>query len=146
MTAWTDALMGRAWLDSPARAIDVGYGGPADGDFASYVDQLLAQAEAQQRTAARGSGTPTRAAQDAAARQVPALATATGTVRARPAAALARAAGTGLKALVWRKLVPMALLLVAGMAVFFWQGAVFALLGLLVLLGLLTKVLRGKKR
>lgn len=50
MTAWMDALRRR---DILGRASEVGYDGPADGDFARYVDQLMADAEAQQLAQAR---------------------------------------------------------------------------------------------
>ncbi|MCD2513639.1 hypothetical protein [Comamonas endophytica] len=143
MSSWMQSPKGlrrstQAWLDAPEPAVEVGYGGPADGDFARYVDQLLAQAEQQQRAARASDGTRAAAPPAAKGAGVP------GAARARPAAAAARAAG--LKALVWGKLVPMALLLVLGVAVFFSQGAVFALFGLLMLVGLLAKGLRRKKR
>lgn len=60
MTAWTDAL-GRS---ARGRASEVGYDGPADGDFARYVDQLMADAEFQQLAQARARSPQGQAARE----------------------------------------------------------------------------------
>ena len=165
MTAWIDTLNGlrrstQAW-DAPERAPEVGYGGPADGDFARYVDQLLAQAEhrrrpqrdarapasasAQGSESADSSGSANR---PTSARRMPAPQgrnpAAGGAARARAAAA--RAANPAFKALLWRKLIPLAFWLALAVALFFWQGAAVWLIGLLVVVGVLSRGLRGKNR
>lgn len=146
MTAWTDTLMERASAgrrrNAAADARDVGYGGPADGDFARYVDQLMAQAEAQQRPrspARAATALSADARRAGAASRDPAA-----PARVRPAAA--RAAHAGVRALVWRKLFPWALWIVVAVAVFFWQAGAIWLIGLLIVLGVLSRGLRGKKR
>lgn len=138
MAAWTDILTERAGVRGfSAGAEDVGYAGPADGDFARYVDQLMAQyqAEAQQRAAASAP---------AGARRTPPPGQAEpGQPRSRAAAPASRA---GWKTLAWRKGLPWALWLAAAVAAFFWQAAAAWLVGLLIILGLVSQGLSGKKR
>lgn len=121
----------QAWNAFSAPAVQVGYGGPADGDFVRYVDELMAQAEVQQRAQARTSDARRTGAPVA---QAPAM----------PVQAHARALPTGLKTLVWRRLWPWALWLMAAVAVFFWQGAGLGVMGMLFILGLLVQRWRGK--
>jgi len=156
MSTWIDTLNGlrrstRAW-DASERVSEVGYGGPADGDFARYVDQLLAQAERQrrpQRDARAPAPASTTGSESAdSVRRMPAPqvrnSAASGAARARPRAV--RAANPAFKALLWRKLIPLAFWLALAVALFFWQGAMVWLIGLLIVVGVLSRGLRGKNR
>ncbi|MET1116102.1 MAG: hypothetical protein ABWY08_14290 [Comamonas sp.] len=144
MTAWIDTFNGPrrstlAWLDASQRTTDVGYGGPADGDFARYVEQLLAQAEHQRRPQ-HDAHVPTPAAADAGARRTAAP------LRARAVAA--RAASAQLSPLRWP--LALAIWLLLAVVLFFWQGTMVALAGLLIAgaigFNAVRRALGGKKR
>lgn len=143
MTAWTDALRGLARPDrdatrfgrgAPTRANDVGYAGPADGDFARYVDQLMAEAEAQRqahmrrdaRAPARAPSAPSRRDTGASARK-PA---------ARNAASPTPSAGLTAKDWSlrgrWPKLLPLAVWLLVLGVLFFAQGAAVSLVSIVI--------------
>lgn len=167
MTAWTDALRGRSrpghdatrfGRDVSDRGNEVGYAGPADGDFARYVDQLLSNAESQRRAQTRAP-TPVHDARvpkaSAASQQTD--------LRRKPAQAALKPGADSLARLraqaedaaskpavkVGMKLLPLLIWLPVVVALFFWQGAAISLVGMVLVAGLVIsfvrKLLGGKK-
>lgn len=162
MTAWTDALRGRDSTrfgrDISDRGNEVGYAGPADGDFARYVDQLLSNAETQRRAQTRAPApvhdartprTATASRQSDPRRPSPQAGrnpTADSLERLRSQAQdviRKPALKTGMKLLPLLVWVPVAL------AIVFWQGGMVWLIGLILVgswvVNMFRKVLGHKK-
>lgn len=166
MNPWTDNLLALKGRKNPLSGHDSSmnlggsdYSGPADGDFARYVEQLLSNAESQRHAQARAPApvhdarTPARAAAaggQASARRNPAPAG-----KASAADSLARlrsqaqgsAGSPALK--IGFKLLPLLIWLPLVIALFFWQGAAISLVGMVLMVGLIFNVVRkalgGKK-
>lgn len=148
MSAWTDALRGRNATHfgrhALGRASEVGYDGPADGDFARYVDQLMADAEAQQLAQARARTPQGQAAR--ATRNAPrppgtrAPAQSGDTRRSQAQIAHPPAAGRPrLQSAAW-KLAPAAMWIVVFVAIMFFGAAASWLIGLAFLGNILFKL------
>lgn len=168
MTAWTDALPGRdaTRFGRHVSARDhelVGYAGPADGDFARYVDQLLANAETQRRAQIRAPA-PVHDARGASRPAALPAGGHCGNARRNQAQAAKRSAADSLASLrsqaldaaskpvlkVGMRLILLLLWLPVMVGMLFWQGAAIWSIGLLVIGGLLFNAVRkqqgGKKR
>lgn len=125
------------------------YNGPADGDYARYVEQLLASAAAQRQVQADVPAA-LRDAREAPGR--PRISASGAPVAPRPASAAPRSQAVewqiSAPALPWRKLFPFALWLLVVVTMVFWQGAAPWLIGLLIAGAWLFKggrqALRGK--
>ncbi len=132
------------------------YNGPADGDYARYVEQLLASAAAQRQVHA-DMPAALRDAREAPGR--PRISASGAPVPAHPVSTAPRSQAVeqqkSISALLpWTKLLPFALWLLVVVAMVFWQGAAPWLIGMLIVGGMLfkggrkaltSKVLPGKK-
>ena len=169
MNPWTSNLppfkgRGKTPLgpQTPVSLTSSDYSGPADGDFVRYVEQLLSNAESQRltharpsapvsdaRTAARAPGAPERG-QPANARRQPAQAAknpAADSLERLRAQAQQAASKPALK--VGLKLLPLLIWLPVVVALFFWQGGMIWLVGLILIgswiVNIFRKLLGGKK-
>jgi hypothetical protein len=132
------------------------YSGPADGDFARYVDQLLSNADVQRRAQTRASAPvhdarqPKAPSRQANPRRNPAPAGKNATADSLEhlrAQAHKAASKPALK--VGLKLLPLLIWLPVVVALFFWQGGMIWLIGLILVgswvVNLFRKVLGSKK-
>lgn len=160
---WTELLPGaKTPLNRQGRDAFVAhdlhdYSGPADGDYARYVEQLMASADAQRRAQADvpvplRDARDTRDAREAPGRpRMPAPGVAPTLRPASAASARSQAAKRQKPAPVpaWRKLFPFALWLLVVATMVFWDGAAPWLIGLLIVGAVLfngaRKKLGGKK-
>lgn len=143
---------------TPVSLTSSDYSGPADGDFARYVDQLMANAESQRLAHAR-PGAPVHDAR-AVARPT---ASNQANARRHPAQASQNAAADSLERLrsqadkaasqpalkVGLKLLPLLIWLPVVVALFFWQGGMIWLIGLILIgswiVNIFRKLLGSKK-
>ena len=134
------------------------YSGPADGDFARYVEQLLSNAESQRLAHAR----PSAPAHDARAAARP-TASNQANARRKPAPAGKNATADSLARLrsqaqdainkpalkTGMKLWPLLVWVPVALAIVFWQGGMVWLIGLILVgswvVNLFRKVLGSKK-
>lgn len=165
MNPWTDNLLALKGRKNPLSGHDSSmnlggsdYSGPADGDFARYVEQLLSNAESQRHAQTRAPApvhdarTPKAPSpgNQANARRNPAPAgrnaTADSLERLRSQAHKA-ASQPALK--VGLKLLPLLIWLPVVVALFFWQGGMIWLIGLILIgswiVNIFRKLLGSKK-
>lgn len=165
MNSWTDNLLALKGRKNPLSGHDSSmnlggsdYSGPADGDFARYVEQLLSNAESQRLAHAR----PSAPVHDARAPKAPAAGNQAG-ARRHPAKASQTAAADSLERLrsqahkaaskpalkVGLKLLPLLIWLPVVVALFFWQGGMIWLIGLILIgswiVNIFRKLLGSKK-
>jgi hypothetical protein len=155
---WTELLSGsRRQGGETFMAHEIhNYNGPADGDYARYVEQLLASAAAQRQVHA-DMPAALRDAREAPGR--PRISASGAPVPPHPVSTAPRSQAVeqqkSISALLpWTKLLPFALWLLVVVAMVFWQGAAPWLIGMLIVGGMLfkggrkaltSKVLPGKK-
>ena len=165
MNPWTNNLLPLKGRKNPLPGHDSSmnlggsdYSGPADGDFARYVEQLLSNAESQRLAHAR----PSAPVHDARAPKAPATGNPSG-ARRHPAQASKTAAADSLERLrsqaqqaankpalkVGLKLLPLLIWLPVVVALFFWQGGMIWLIGLILIgswiVNIFRKLLGSKK-
>ncbi len=160
---WTELLPGaKGPLNRQGRNAFVAhdthdYSGPADGDYARYVEQLMASAEAQRRAQADvpvplRDARDTRDAREAPGRPrmpAPGVAPTLRPASAGPARSQAVDRQKPAQVPAWRKLFPFAVWLVLVITMAFWDGAAPWLIGMLivgvVLFNGVRRTLGGKK-
>jgi len=158
MNPWTNNLppfkgRGKTPLgpQTPVSLTSSDYSGPADGDFVRYVEQLLSNAESQRLAHAR----PSAPVHDARAPKAPATGNPAG-ARRHPAQASKTAAADSLERLrsqaqqaankpalkVGLKLLPLLIWLPVVVALFFWQGGMIWLIGLILIGSWIVNIFR----
>ena len=163
MNPWTHKLppfkgRGKTPLgpQTPVSLTSSDYSGPADGDFVRYVEQLLSSADVQRRARTRASAPvhdarqPKAPSRQANPRRNPAPAGKNATADSlEHLRAQAQQAANKPALKVGLKLLPLLIWLPVVVALFFWQGGMIWLIGLILIgswvVNIFRKVLGSKK-